>query len=99
MRDEMVKMKTSPTRPGARLLRNVSGGDEDRWMLAPRFMAAIGRAGKSLRCLDHFGGWGTGAAPLPPTRGDRKDFHRAGKSGAATNVASTSTKPRMQLDR
>jgi hypothetical protein len=50
MRDEMVKMKTSPTRPSARRLRNASGGDEERWMLAPRFMAAIWRDGKSLRC-------------------------------------------------
>ena len=101
MREEMVKMKTSPTRPGARLLRNASGGEGERWMVAPRFMAAIWRDGKSLRCLDHFGGWGTGAAPAPPlrTRGDRKDFHRADRSGAATNVASTSNRPVMRLER
>jgi hypothetical protein len=99
MRAEMVKMKTSPTRPGARLLRNVSGRDEERWMLAPRFMAAIWRDGKSLRCLDHFGCWGTDAAPPPRTRGDRKDFHRADRSGAATNVASTSNRPVMRLER
>ena len=97
----MVKMKTPPTRPGARLLRNVSRGEAERWMLAPRFVAATWRDGKSLGCLDHFGSWGTGAAPapLPRTRGDRKDFHRADRSGAATNVASTSNRPVMRLER
>jgi hypothetical protein len=97
----MVKMKTSPTRLGAGRLRNVSGGERERWMLAPRFMAAIWRDGKSLRCLDHVGGWGTDAATalLPRTRGDRKDFHRADRSGAATNVASTSNRPVMRLER
>jgi hypothetical protein len=52
--------------------------------------------------LDHFGAdWESGeaSASAPRPRGDRSDFHRADKLGAAAKVASTSNTPVMRLER
>src|SRR5580658_8660628 len=51
------------------------------------------------RSLDHFGaGSETGEASAPRARGDRSDFHRADKPGAAAKVASTNNTPVMRLE-
>ena len=46
-------------------------------------------------------GWGTGDATPSRARwrGERNDFHRAPKSGAATKLAITSKMPVMRLER
>src|SRR5277367_80087 len=87
-----------PSDSGSRaVMSSVNGGTTGGSVFRRGAIAWRSRAG-----LRHFGA-GRGTGETTPSRargrGDRKDFHRAAKSGAATKVANRSKMPVMRLER
>ena len=100
----MLKVRRRQVDLAARPLQNVfragrRASDADAAFVEARSPAFTVRT-RTSRCYHSGAGWGTGEATAPPRAcGDRKDFHRADRSGAAMNVASTSNMPVMRLER